>query len=77
LIPKCAEDLCFGLATCLAIVRPLPEGGTCRAVGEFGDVIVSQGEAADTFYVLISGRARVIKKTEQGQELPLNLLRPR
>jgi len=41
----------------------------------FGAVIVREGEDADAFYVLVSGTARVVKRTEQGQEVPLNLLR--
>ena len=28
---------------------------------EFGDIIVRQGDPADAFYVLVSGRARVLK----------------
>ncbi len=33
---------------------------------EFGDLIVRQGDPADAFYILVSGRARVLKpiKTE-------------
>ncbi len=41
----------------------------------FGEVIVRQGEEADAFYVLLSGRARVIKLAADGSELSLNLLR--
>ncbi len=44
---------------------------------------VSQGEAADTSYVRVAGRARMVKNgkeerplDETGQELPLKLLRP-
>ena len=33
---------------------------------EFGDVIVQQGEPADSFYVLLSGRARAIKSDPNG-----------
>jgi HlyB family type I secretion system ABC transporter len=43
---------------------------------EFGDLIVREGEPADAFYVLVSGRARVIKRTEKGEELALASLRP-
>lgn len=35
--------------------------------------IVSQGEVANGFYVLASGRTLMIKKTEPGEELSLNL----
>lgn len=43
---------------------------------EFGDVIVKQGAAADSFYILTSGRARVVKETESGEEIALTSLRP-
>jgi len=43
---------------------------------EFGDVIVNQGDEADAFYVLASGRARVVKITDQGKEMALHSLRP-
>jgi HlyB family type I secretion system ABC transporter len=42
---------------------------------DFGETIVRQGEAADAFYVLVAGRARVLRTTTEGQEVPLNLLR--
>ncbi len=43
---------------------------------EFGDVIVRQGDEADAYYVLVSGRARVVKETDGGGELALDTLRP-
>ena len=43
---------------------------------EFGDVIVNQGDEADAFYVLASGRARVVKISDQGKEIALHSLRP-
>jgi HlyB family type I secretion system ABC transporter len=43
---------------------------------EFGDVIVHQGEMADAFYVLTSGRVRAIKIQQNGEEIPLGVLRP-
>ncbi|MDQ6861112.1 MAG: cyclic nucleotide-binding domain-containing protein, partial [Verrucomicrobiota bacterium] len=43
---------------------------------EFGDVIVHQGEPADAFYVLVSGRARAIKTDQSGNEIALATLRP-
>ncbi len=42
----------------------------------FGDVIVAEGDPASAFYVLVSGRARIVKKTDTGEEIPLNTLRP-
>src|SRR4051812_44108299 len=43
---------------------------------DFGDVIVRQGDPADAFYILVAGRARVIKTTKTGEEIALNVLRP-
>ena len=43
---------------------------------EFGSPIVTEGEKADAFYVLVSGRARVIKAGRGGEEISLNVLRP-
>jgi len=42
----------------------------------FGSVIVREGEPADAFYVLVAGRARVVKATDSGDEIALNSLRP-
>jgi ATP-binding cassette subfamily B protein len=42
----------------------------------FGSPIVHEGDEADAFYVLTAGRARVLKKGEHGEEIPLTLLRP-
>ncbi len=46
-----------------------------EAQHDFGETIVRQGDAADAFYVLVAGRARVLRTTAEGQEVPLNLLR--
>ena len=43
---------------------------------EFGDVIVKQGEPADSFYVLTTGRARAVKIRADGEEIPLGVLKP-
>ncbi|HET7513050.1 MAG TPA: cyclic nucleotide-binding domain-containing protein, partial [Chthoniobacterales bacterium] len=43
---------------------------------EFGDLLVRQGEAADAFYILIGGRARVIKTDQNGEEIVLATLKP-
>jgi ATP-binding cassette subfamily B protein len=42
----------------------------------FGSVIVSEGDEADAYYVLASGRARVVKKGENGGEVTLSVMRP-
>jgi ATP-binding cassette subfamily B protein len=41
----------------------------------FGDVIVREGDPADAFYLLASGTARVVKRSEGGSEVSLNVLR--
>ena len=41
----------------------------------FGETIVREGEPADAFYLLTSGRARVLKKCESNEDIPLNVLR--
>ncbi len=43
---------------------------------EFGDILVRQGEPADAFYVLTSGRARVVKQDHNGDEIVLATLKP-
>ena len=43
---------------------------------EFGDTIVKQDEAADSFYVLTRGRARALKTRSDGEEIPLGVLKP-
>ena len=43
---------------------------------EFGDLLVRQGEPADAFYVLVLGRARVVKTDQNGNEIVLATLKP-
>jgi len=43
---------------------------------DFGDVIVKQGDPADAFYVLTTGRARALKIRADGEEIPLGVLKP-
>src|SRR6185503_7205744 len=38
--------------------------------------IVREGDDADSFYVLVSGNARVVKRGEGGEEVPLSVLHP-
>ena len=44
------------------------------ATYDFGDLIVEEGDPADAFFVVISGRARVFKSGFTGDELPLNMI---
>src|SRR5438034_10870585 len=43
---------------------------------EFGDLIVKQDDPADSFYVLTRGRARALKIKQNGEEIPLGVLKP-
>src|SRR5881227_4384072 len=43
---------------------------------DFGDVIVRQGDPADSFYILTRGRARALKVKPDGEEIPLGVLKP-
>ena len=43
---------------------------------EFGDVIVRQGDPAESFYLLTHGRARALKIKADGEEIPLGTLKP-
>jgi HlyB family type I secretion system ABC transporter len=43
---------------------------------DFGDVIVKQGDPADSFYVLTTGRARALKIRADAEEIPLGVLKP-
>jgi HlyB family type I secretion system ABC transporter len=40
----------------------------------FGEVITAEGDPADAFFILTSGRARVFKRGEGDEEVPLNTL---
>ena len=41
----------------------------------FGQVIVREGDEADAFYVIVSGSARALKQADNGDEVPLDVLR--
>src|SRR5215510_12404689 len=55
-----------------AAIEPLLQ----EAHYEFGDVIVKQGDPANSFFVLTRGRARAIKIKADGEEVPLGVLKP-
>ncbi|MFN7976786.1 MAG: peptidase domain-containing ABC transporter [Vicinamibacterales bacterium] len=66
----------------LPILRFLPEATRALVVQRFtpctfgfGAVIAAEGTPADALYVIVSGRARVVKRSETGDEVPLNVLR--
>ena len=64
-----------------SLFRFVPEGHRARLHElfkygryEFGDLIIKQGDPADAFFVLVSGRAHVVRTSESGEELSLSLL---
>lgn len=42
----------------------------------FGGNIITEGEETDAVYVLAEGRARMVKRGANGEEIPLNVLKP-
>jgi ATP-binding cassette subfamily B protein len=70
-----------GILDDLPILRFLPDETRDQIVRRFvpasfpfGGVLASEGETADALYVLVSGRARVVKRTDGSDEVPLNML---
>src|SRR5580700_6054229 len=67
----------------LPILKFLPEDARALFTNSFrpvryafGSVIVREGDPADALFVLVSGRARVLKLGPGGEEVSLNDLRP-
>ena len=65
----------------LSILKLLPEEARALVVNSFvpasfpfGSVIAREGDEADALYLLVSGRARVLKQGENGEEIPLDFL---
>ena len=66
----------------LPILRFLPDASRALVVHRFtpcsfafGAVIAAEGTPTDALFVLVSGRARVVKRSDSGDEVPLNVLR--
>ncbi len=59
-----------------ADVRDLVVASFVPTTYGFGQVIVKEGDAADALYVLASGRARMVKRGDSGEEVSLGALRP-
>jgi ATP-binding cassette subfamily B protein len=71
-----------GILNDLQILRFLPEDVRALVVRHFvpasfpfGGVMAAEGVPTDALYVIVSGRARVIKVSDTGDEIPLNILR--
>jgi ATP-binding cassette subfamily B protein len=67
----------------LALLRFLPDAARSAAVRRFvplsfpfGAVIVAEGTTTDAMYVLIAGRARLVRRGLSGDELPIGVLQP-
>lgn len=58
-----------------ADVRRLVEASFTPVQFGFGEVLVTEGDEADALFVIQSGTARVIKAGDNGEDLPLNVLR--
>ncbi len=59
-----------------ADVRDLVVSSFVPATFGFGQVMVREGDPADALYVLVSGRARMVKRGDNGDEISLGTLRP-
>ncbi len=57
-------------------LKPLVMDCFVPASFSFGGDIVTEGEETDAVYVLAEGRARMVKRGANGEEIPLNVLRP-
>ncbi len=55
-------------------VRRLLAGAVRRETYGFGQVVVREGDPADAWFLIESGRARVVRQGEDGQEVPLGLM---
>ena len=67
----------------LSILKFLSDDARARVIERFaavtfafGDVIVREGDPADALFVMLSGRARIVKRGPDGEEVSLNQLRP-
>ena len=66
----------------LPILRFLPDESRDAVVRafvpssfSFGGVLAAEGDPTDALFVLVSGRARVLKRAENGDDIALNILR--
>ena len=64
------------LATMPAAVQALVASSFEPRSYRFGEEIVAEGDEADAFYVVVSGRARVVKRRDDGTEVSVNTLAP-
>lgn len=79
--PLTSEDETIALLERSTLFRFLHPGMQARVAGlcerreyGFGQWIVREGDPADAYFILVSGRARAVKRADNGDELPLNSL---
>jgi ATP-binding cassette subfamily B protein len=72
-----------GVLDDLPILRFLPDESRDAVIRSFvpssfafGGVLAAEGDPTDSLFVLVSGRARVLKRAESGDDVALNVLRP-
>jgi ABC-type bacteriocin/lantibiotic exporter with double-glycine peptidase domain len=78
-VPMAIESVLAGLP----LMAPLSEPerrlvAACfeRVAFDYGETVVAQGELATAYFVIASGRARVLTIGSDGREVPLNVLSP-
>jgi HlyB family type I secretion system ABC transporter len=71
-----------GILEDLPILRFLPDDARTLVVRSFvpasypfGSVIIEEGAASEAIHVIVSGRARIVKRGEGGEEIALSMLR--
>jgi HlyB family type I secretion system ABC transporter len=71
-----------GILEELPILRFLPDDARTLVVRSFvpasypfGSVIIEEGAASEAIHVIVSGRARIVKRGEGGEEIALSMLR--
>ena len=80
----CGTDMAAdrGILEDLPILRFLPDDARTLVVRSFvpasypfGSVIIEEGAASEAIHVIVSGRARIVKRGEGGEEIALSMLR--
>lgn len=73
-----ASDILYDLPMFRSLppeLKKLVVGSFASASFSFGSHVVTEGEEADAFYVIASGRAQAVKRGQNGDEVTLNTLR--
>ena len=77
------RDVVAAILAELPMLKSLPEDARTLVIESFepesfgfGTSIVEEGEAGDALYVILAGNARVLKRTEDGGEVSVEMLGP-